>query len=56
MITDKNIEKRLWMLVVMLITYLSFGSFLISKSFYDLIYVIILYSFLIFIRFHEKKK
>lgn len=43
MTTDKNIEKYLWITAVIFLTYLFLGSFIVSKSYSDLLYLIILY-------------
>ena len=50
MTTDKNIEKYLWILTVLFVTYLFLGSFIVSKDFSALIYLIILYSSIILIK------
>lgn len=55
MITNKNVEKRLWMFVVMFITYLFLGSFLVSKNLYDLVFLLLLYTFLICTKLYDKK-
>lgn len=43
MTTNKNIEKYLWILTVLFITYLLVGSFVVSSNFIDLAYLLVLY-------------
>ena len=50
MTSNKNIEKYLWISVVLFITYLLLGSFLVSKNLYDLLYLIFFYSIVVFIK------
>ena len=46
MITNKNIEKYLLISAVAFITYLLLGSFVVSKNFLELGYLIIFYMFI----------
>ena len=50
MTTNKNIEKYLWISAVLFVTYLFLGSFIVSKNLYDLLYLIILYGTMAFIK------
>ncbi|MDO4963096.1 MAG: hypothetical protein Q4E75_03250 [bacterium] len=43
MTTNKNIQKYLWHFVVIFLTYLFLGSFVVSNDFPSLIYLIIFY-------------
>lgn len=56
MTTSKNIEKYLWISAVMFVTYLFLGSFIVSKNFYELVYLIILYSFIGIVKIINRKK
>jgi len=56
MTTNKNVEKYLWVLVVMFVTYLFLGSFIVSRNISDLAYLIVLYSAIIIAKINEKKK
>ena len=47
MTTNKSIEKYLWLTVVLFVTYLFLGSFVVSRNFYELVYLIILYTFIV---------
>lgn len=55
MTTNKNIEKYLWISAVMFVTYLLLGSFIVSKDFFDLAYLVILYTFICIIKIVNKK-
>ena len=55
MITNKNVEKYLWISVVTFLTYLLLGSFIVSKDFLDLGYLIVFYSFITFVKISDKK-
>ena len=55
MITN-NVEKCLWVTAVLFVTYLFLGSFIVSKDYSDLLYLIILYSTLIFTKFRSGKE
>lgn len=50
MTTNKNVERYLWISSVVFVTFLLLGSFIISKNFLELAYLIILYAFLILIK------
>ncbi len=56
MTTDKSIEKYLWMSVVMFLTYLFLGSFIVSYDLLDLAYLLILYLFIGIVKIINKKK
>ena len=56
MTNNKNVEKYLWIAAVMFITYLLLGSFIVSKNFLDLAYLITLYSFMIIVKLSNKKE
>ena len=56
MTTSKNVEKYLWILSVIFITYLLLGSFIVSKDFLDLAYLITLYSFMGVVKIINIKK
>ncbi len=56
MTKNKNIEKYLWMVTVLFITYLLVGSFIESSNFLDVIYLIVLYIFIIFTKIVNKKQ
>ena len=45
--TENSIGKYLWMSVVMFVTYLFLGSFIISKNLFDIIYLAVLYFFIV---------
>lgn len=49
MSTEKDVGKYLWTTVVLLVTYLFIGSFIVSRSIQDLLYVIGLYATIIFV-------
>lgn len=55
MITNKNIEKYLWISTILFITYLLLGSFIVSKDLLDLGYLVVLYIFLLSNKFLNKK-
>ncbi len=55
MITNKNIEKYLWISTILFITYLLLGSFIVSKDLLDLGYLVVLYLFLLSNKFLNKK-
>ena len=50
MTTNKSVEKYLWITAVLFVTYLFLGSFIVSKDFIDLIYLLILYGTMITIK------
>lgn len=56
MTINKNVEKYLWILAVLFITYLLLGSFIVSKNILELAYLVILYSSLIAIKLVSNKK
>lgn len=53
MSTNKNVEKYLWITAVLFVTYLFLGSFIVSRSLSDLLYLVILYSTMIFVKFKK---
>lgn len=56
MTTNKGVEKYLWVSAVLFVTYLFIGSFIVSKNFFDLGYLIILYLFIFINKFISRKK
>lgn len=56
MTNNKNVERYLWISTVMFVTYLLLGSFIVSKNYVDLGYLIVLYGFLIAAKITNKKK
>lgn len=56
MTTNKNIEKYLWIATVLFVTYLFLGSFIVSRNFLDLAYLITLYSFIGVVKIINIKK
>lgn len=56
MSNNKNVEKYLWISAVMFVTYLLLGSFIVSKNFLELFYLIILYGVIILVKIIENKK
>ena len=56
MTTNNNVERYLWISAVLFVTYLLLGSFIVSKNYLDLIYLITLYSFIIVIKVVDSKK
>lgn len=55
MTNNKNVERYLWISTVVFVTYLLLGSFIVSKNFLDLAYLIILYVILISVKLLDKK-
>ncbi len=53
--TEENTGRYLWLSVVLFITYLFLGSYLMSKDILELIYLGILYMFLIYISLVKRK-
>lgn len=56
MTTNKNVERYLWISTVMFVTYLFLGSFIISKNFLELGYLVILYIFIIIAKIIDNRK
>ena len=56
MSNNKNVEKYLWISAVMFVTYLLLGSFIVSKNYLELGYLITLYVFLLIAKLSNKKK
>ena len=54
MTINKNVEKVLWMFSVMFITYLLVGSFIVSRNILDIVYLVILYTSMIVIKFANR--
>lgn len=55
MINNKNVERYLWISAVSLVTYLLLGSFIVSKNYIDLTYLIIFYIFIVTIKVLNRK-
>ena len=53
MTTQKNVGKYLWIAAVTFITYLLLGSFIVSKDLADIIYLVILYTTIIYVKFSK---
>lgn len=56
MTNNKNVERYLWISAVMFVTYLLLGSFIVSKNYLDLTYLIILYGFILSAKILNRKK
>ena len=56
MSNNKNVERYLWISAVMFLTYLLLSSFIVSKNFLELGYLIIFYLFLIIAKTKNKDK
>lgn len=56
MITNKSIERYLWISTVMFITYLLVGSFVVSRDLLDLAYLVILYVFILISKIVDRNK
>ena len=56
MTNNKNVERYLWISVVIFVTYLLLSSFILSKNLLELVYLIVLYTFIIVIKIIENKK
>ena len=56
MTTNKNVERYLWILVVLFVTYLLLGSFIVSKNYLELGYLIVLYIFIFINKIFCKNK
>ena len=56
MSNNKNVERYLWISAVMFVTYLLLGSFIVSKNYLELGYLITLYVFLIIDKLSNRKK
>jgi hypothetical protein len=56
MTNSKNVEMYLWITAVVFVTYLLLSSFIVSKNYLELGYLIVLYGFLITARIINKKK
>ena len=56
MTTNKNVEKYLWITAVMFVTYLLLGSFIVSKNYIELLYLVVLYGFIICVKLMDKEK
>lgn len=56
MTTNKNIEKYLWIVTVLFVTYLLVGSFIVSGNFLDLIYLVVLYLSFLIVKINSKRK
>ena len=51
--TNKNSSKQIWILSSLFINYLLVGSFIVGKSLYDLVYLIIFNMFNIIVVFNK---
>jgi len=56
MTNNKNVEMYLWISAVVFVTYLLLSSFIVSKNYLELGYLIVFYGFLITARIINKKK
>jgi len=56
MVTSKNVNKYLWLTSLIFITYLFIGSFIVSRDWLDLGYLILLYSFIVTVRLTCRNK
>ena len=56
MTTNKNVERYLWISTVMFVTYLFLSSFIVSKNYLELGYLVVLYTFIIIGKIIEKRK
>ena len=56
MITNKSIEKYLWISILIFLTYLFLGSFIVSCDFLDLAYLLIIYLFIGTVKLINRKK
>lgn len=56
MTTNKNVERYLWISSVMFVTYLLLSSFIVSKNYLELGYLVVLYIFIIVGKIIEKRK
>ena len=56
MTTNKNVERYLWISAVMFVTFLLSGSFIISRNFLELAYLITLYVFIIIVKLISSKE
>ena len=54
--TYKNNEKYLLLLALVFITFLLIGSFIVSRDYLDIIYLVTLYTFLIIGKIKSKKE
>ena len=53
MTTNKSIERYLWISAVLFVTYLFLGSFIVGGDLFDIIYLIILYATIIFVKLRK---
>lgn len=51
-----RISKYLWTSMVLYTTYLLIGSFIVSRNFFDLAYLVVLYSIIIYTKIKSKKE
>ena len=56
MLNNKKVERYLWISAVMFLTYLLLSSFIVSKNFLELGYLIMLYMFLLVAKIKNKDK
>lgn len=56
MITNKKLDKYFWITSLVFITYLFIGSFVVSKDWLDLGYLVVLYIFIGIVNLSNKNK
>lgn len=56
MTNETHIDKYLWITLLIFVTYLLLGSFVVSRNFLDIAYLFILYSFIIMSKIQLKRK
>lgn len=56
MTKETHIDKYLWITLIVFVTYLLLGSFVVSRDFLDIAYLFILYSFIITSKIQVKRK
>ena len=56
MTTNKRVERYLWISAVMFVTYLLLSSFIVSRNFLELGYLVILYVFMIVVKIVNKRE
>ena len=56
MTTNKNVERYLWISSVMFVTYLLLSSFIVSKNYLELCYLVVLYICVITAKILDNRK
>ena len=56
MTTNKNVERYLWISSVMFVTYLLLSSFIVSKNYLELGYLVVLYTSIIIGKILDNRK